>query len=42
MSGVFEQLNRWFTSNLLSIDHDKSKRIHSRTINMHSRDILLE
>jgi len=39
---VFDQLNRWFTSNLLSLNYDETKSIHFKIINVHSGDILLE
>jgi hypothetical protein len=42
ISAVFDQLNSWFTSNLLSLNYDKTKSIHFKTINVHSRDILRE
>jgi len=42
MSVVFDQLNRWFTSNLLSLNYDKTKSIHFKTMSVQSRDILLE
>jgi hypothetical protein len=42
ISSVFKQLNRWFTSNVLSFNYNKTKFIHIRTINVHSRDISLE
>ena len=31
ISAVFEQLNRWFTSNLLSLNYDKTTNMHSQT-----------
>jgi len=42
ISAVFDQLNRWFTSNLFSLNYDLTKSIHFKTINVHSGDILLE